>query len=138
MAAAPEWLVEFANSIALNMTPTDVMSPLGCHFCHVDGHWEIALFAADTEIVGGRKDGMHRGSRFSLDVLAATRYFTRVTSITWQALPFGSYDELGAHIAVEGMVGEEEVWLRVLSRAPERFNPGRLARVYELAWEEMW
>ncbi len=138
MVSPPAWLQELANAIAALMTPVEVLSPIGCHFCFVEKHWEITLFASDTEIVGGQKDGGQRPSRFSLDLKRVVELFGSVSSLRWQALPLGPQDELGAHFSLEGEFEGQPVWLRVLAKSPRRFDAGRKAHVYELSWEETW
>ena len=138
MPSPPEWLQEFADAVALNMVPVDLLAPVGCHFCLVDETWEIALFVSSTQIVGGRKDGVLRHSRFNVDLQAVTKLFSEVQNISWQALPLAADDELGPHLSIEGTCAGKPVWLRILSRAPKRFDVGRRAVVYDGAWEESW
>jgi hypothetical protein len=64
MPSPPEWLQELADAAALQLIPADVLSPIGCHFGFADEAWEISLFAASTQIVGGKHDGVLRPSRF--------------------------------------------------------------------------
>jgi hypothetical protein len=137
-ASPPEWLKELADSAALLMTPVDLMPPVGCHFCCTDGVWEVTLFASNTQIVGGRRDGQVRRSRFNVDVQALFRLFAHVDEVSWQAHPLGTEDELGPNIAVEGNYGDQQVRLRVLAFPPKCFDSGRRALVYVPTWEETW
>ena len=73
-----------------------------------------------------------------VDLRAIGEMFAQVDSVQWQALPLGANDELGPHVSLEGTYEGNPVWLRILSKAPKRFKPGRRAVVYEAAWEEMW
>jgi hypothetical protein len=138
MVGLPHWLRDFANSVALRMTPMDLMSPLGCHIYRAEGVWEVTLFASSTEIVGGNHDGVRRPSKFSVDLHGVCELFTEVTAFNWQALSLGPDDELGAHISIEGNYNGHDIWLRVLSKAPRRFEPGRQSMVYQLSLEETW
>src|SRR5437879_5970087 len=138
MPSPPEWLQELADAVALQMTPADVLAPVGCHFCLVDGTWEISLFAAGTQIVGGKKDGVVRASRFSVDLQSLLKLFSEIESLSWQALRLSADDELGPHISLAGTHAGNRVWLRILAWAPKRFAPGRRAVGYEHAWEEIW
>lgn len=138
MASPPEWLQELADAVALQLIPVDQLAPVGCHFCLVDETWEISLFVSSTQIVGGKKDGVLRHSRFNVDVQAVADLFSEVRSISWQALPLVADDELGAHISIDGSCAGNRVWLRILARAPKRFDVGRRAVVYDAAWEETW
>jgi len=138
MPSPPEWLQEFCDAVALQMDPVDLLAPVGCHFCRVEGVWEIALFASSTQIVGGKKDGVLRHSPFNVDVRAVMELFSNVRSVCWQALPQASDDELGPHLSIEGSLADHQVSLRILARAPKRFDVGRRAVVYDAAWEETW
>lgn len=138
MAAPPPWLEELANAAAARLSPVDLLAPLGCHYCFVDDQWEVTLFAANTEILGGRKDGALCSSKFSLNVFELFDLFEEVRGCQWQSLPLGSYDELGAHISLEGTYAGQGVWLRILASAPRRFRSGRLAHVHDHIWEEVW
>jgi len=138
MPQPPEWLKELADAAALLMMPTDVMAPIGCHYCCVDGTWEIALFASSTQIVGGQHDGEERRSRFCLDIQAIRNLMADAHDVMWQSHPEGDDDELGPHVAFGGIYAGERVCLRILAFPPKRFSPGRNAIVYTPAWEEMW
>jgi hypothetical protein len=138
MPSPPEWLQQLADAAALQMIPADILAPVGCHFCFVDQTWEISLFAASTQIVGGKLDGVVRPSRFHVDLQVVTKLFSEVHELSWQALPLATDDELGSHIAITGTYRENKVALRILSRAPRQFEAGRRAIVYENAWEETW
>jgi hypothetical protein len=138
MPSPPEWLQELADAAALQMIPADVLAPIGCHFGFADETWEISLFAAATQIVGGKHDGVLRPSRFHFDLQAVSKLFSEIHHVTWQALPLATDDELGSHVAITGAYREHPVTLRVLARAPRQFAAGRRALVYENTWEETW
>ena len=138
MPAPPQWLQELADRVALQMNPVDFLAPVGCHFCLADGTWEISLFASSTQIVGGKKDGVLRHSRFNVDVKAVSELLSDVRNISWQALPMAGDDDLGPHLSLEGSYAGYSVWLRILSRPPKGFEAGRRAVVYDAAWEETW
>jgi hypothetical protein len=131
-------LKDFANAVAEQIVPLDLLPPLGCHYAFADPQWEITVFASDTEVVGGERDGAVRPPRFTCDIRAVLDLFDTVEGIHWQSMPANPEDELGAHISVEGYCEGNSVWLRVLARPPRRFQVGRLARVYETSWEEVW
>ncbi|MBS0263474.1 MAG: hypothetical protein JSS02_16150 [Planctomycetes bacterium] len=134
----PPWIQELADAAALQMIPVDPLAPVGCHFCLAEGVWEITLFVSGTEVVGGSLDGRVQCSRFNLDVQAVCGIFTRVTDVSWQAHSLGDGDELGPHVAIEGIYDEHSVRLRILSFSPRRFPAGRRAEVYGPAWEDLW
>lgn len=138
MPEPPAWLKTFADAVALEMLPVDLLAPVGCHFCQIDGTWEVSLFVSSTEIVGGDQDGSLRFSRFQVDLKTVMNLFTEVAEVTWQALPLGPDDELGPHVAVHGNLAGQRVWLRILAQPPRRFGHGRRAVCYEASWEDTW
>jgi hypothetical protein len=138
MTAPPEWLHELANAVAAQMLAVDMLAPIGCHFCEAEGKWEVSVFASNTQIVGGKNDGVLRASRFHVDMQGVTRLFSEIDKLIWQPVTLASDDELGPHISIEGIFAGHHVALRILARAPRRFDPGRRAIVYEHLWEEIW
>jgi len=138
MVSPPDWLSLFVNAATLNLHSYDVLSPLGCHFQQVKGIWEVTLFASRTEIVGGSEDGGTSHSPFDVDLKSVLGLFSRVDAICWQTQPLGRNDELGAHLSIEGLYEDKQVWLRITSTAPERFEAGRRAIVNLHQFEETW
>ncbi len=138
MNEPPDWLQSLADEVANLFHAVDILAPLGCHYCQIDGTWEITLFASRTEIVGGAADGRHRTSRFHMDLKSLMGLFDEVESAYWQAQGLGAEDDLGPHLGVEGMYAGRRVWLRIPSQAPRRFPAGRHAFVHQESWEELW
>jgi hypothetical protein len=64
--------------------------------------------------------------------------FTTIEAIEWQALPHDEQDEVGANLAIVGVYRRERICVRVLAAAPHRFEPGRIADVYERRFINMW
>jgi hypothetical protein len=138
MVQPPTWLRSLTDLAGASLQPVDVLAPLGCHYCEVDGVWEITLFASQTEILGGPDDGGLRASRFHVDLSALVALFDEVESAYWQAQGLGADDDLGPHVGVEGVYAGHRVWLRITAIAPRRFPPGRHACVHPESWEELW
>jgi hypothetical protein len=138
MSSAPEWLASLANKAASHLASSEAVAPLGCHYCLMDGVWEITLFASDTEVVGGEKDGERKGSRFVVDVMPVLCLFTEILDCTWQPDRFDEEDEFGSHLAIIGTFSGQLVCLRVLSRSPRHLPPGRRANAFDGTWEELW
>lgn len=132
------WLQELADAVAAQMNLIKDPCPIGCHFCEVDGMWEVSLFASSTEIVGGSNDGKCKQSPFIMNVATILPLFDSVESVQWQSQPVDRKDELGAHLAIEGTVEGHPVSLRVLAKAPRRFASGRQVRVHENAVVRRW
>ncbi|MDP1797183.1 MAG: hypothetical protein Q8K78_06865 [Planctomycetaceae bacterium] len=138
MTNPPTWLTEFADQVTTHFLPVEILAPLGCHFFQSGDIWEVTLFAAKTEVVGGPRDGEQRPSRFHLDLAGLAQLFTSVTSFHWQTHSLGKNDDLGAHVAIEGDVNGHHVWLRIPSQAPAMFEIGRIALMHDRRWKEAW
>ena len=134
------WLVQLADEVSARLIPTGVAAPIGCHYHHNHSHdqWEVTLFAARTETVGGPLDGRISTSKFSVDLDGLAEIFDNVARFQWQALSLGQDDELGPHISVEGIYRGHSVWLRIPAVAPERFEPGRSTNAGNSRIEERW
>ena len=120
------------------MAPIDLPAPIGCHFCEVDGVWEISIFAANTEVVGGRRDGRCFHSKFTMELLPILWLFDDGQNVTWQNAPVNRSDELGAHLSLDADYRGHAVRLHVLAQAPRRFEAGRQLLVHENAIVESW
>jgi len=81
---------------------------------------------------------MQFATKFVLDVGAVIGLFSDVDQLRWQNLPQAIDDELGAHLAVEGIYRGERLVLRIAAEAPDRFEAGRLANVYEMRFVDVW
>ncbi|MDO8945465.1 MAG: hypothetical protein Q7U75_19940 [Desulfobacterales bacterium] len=97
----------------------------------------MTLFAGSTEIVGGRRDGAVKLSRFSVDLKSIVEQFDQ---IGWQSHGLGASrgDELGPHVSIEGLYQGQAVWLRVLAGAPQQFAPARRLFVHEGRSDDVW
>jgi hypothetical protein len=135
MTPPPEWLATLANEVAAQIEPLGPMGPLGCHYYPGPAGWEITVFAASTEVVGGPQDGRVLGARFEVNLKALISIFAEVTAMHWQSQTFGRQDELGAHLSIEGRYGEESVCVRIPAVSPQRFEPGR-QKAHRRRWYE--
>lgn len=127
----PDWLLELADAVCRRIVPVDTPTPIGCHTKFVDGVWEMTVFTDRTEEFGGAHDGRTRATRFFLDLTGLTACFDRVERFAWQPVSIDETDDLGPHVAVEGVIAGHPVWLRVLSDTPRYFDAGRYADLYE-------
>ncbi len=125
MAAPPEWILKLANGVAACLEPLELMPPLGCHYHQCEAGWEISIFPSQTEIVGGPQDGRQVAARFRVDIRAVTALFVQINELTWQSKSVNEEDQLGSHLAIDGLFEEEAVSVRVLKTAPTCFDPGR-------------
>jgi hypothetical protein len=138
MNHTPDWMRSFADAVAAQLQAVDVLPPVGCHVHRTEEAWEMTVFASATEVIGGSRDGEIRASRFHVDVLGVCQLFDEISGIAWQTQRLGPWDDLGAHLAIEGQVHGEPVWLRIPAVAPKPFEPGRLAHALTQQWEEVW
>lgn len=138
MANPPEWISALANNVSACLEPLEPMPPLGCHYHHCPTGWEVTIFPSLTEIVGGPEDGRKTAPRFRVNVLAAANLFTRIEEIGWQSRAVNEDDQLGSHLAIEGMIEDEIVSVRILKSAPTCFDPGRKAFTNQGCVVETW
>ena len=137
-SSPPAWLAELTQTVSESIIPADVLPPLGCHCFNQDGVWEVTLFAATTEVIGGERDGYRFSAEFVLDIGKLLSLFTDLTSVHWQALPHDTNDEIGAHVAIEGAYRGRSLLLRIPSHAPQRFDVGRHAHVHGRRLVDIW
>ena len=140
MTRPPFWIEETANRAAALFQSADALAPIGCHYYHdeQDGVWEVSLFVSLTETLGGELDGKLTSGRFSVDLSGLLSLFSKVERFSWQAGSLGAGDDLGSHLAIEGRVGGETLWLRILSEPPRQFEAGRIADVYGGEFRDRW
>lgn len=138
MSGPDVWLQALTDSVAQSIALIDDFAPFGCHFFFAEGVWEITLFAESSEVVGGPKDGAIRKSRFGVHITEVLALFEKVKSCTWQAQSMGEDDDLGPHLAIEGIYEGREVWLRVLAEPPAHFPNCRVSEAGKLVNEEGW
>lgn len=105
------------------------------HLDETSNQWEITFFRSRTSIVGGSRDGRRRVSRFHLDLAGLLDVFDHVRRTAWQTHPLDEDDELGSHVAIEGVFAGHDVWVRILAEPPERFESGWTPRT---RFEEKW
>jgi hypothetical protein len=140
MTRPPAWLAETANQIASHIHGADALAPIGCHYYHDElcDLWEVTIFVSFTETLGGELDGKLTQSRFSVELKGWDAIFSEVHRFSWQAVSMGEGDDLGAHLAVEGRVGEHKIWLRIVADPPKQFQAGRIADVYGKDFHDCW
>lgn len=129
MSSPPDWLEKLANAVVAQMSLHDPCTPLWCHYHLDEWGWEITVFPPRREMVGGPYDGQTFSPRFCVDVQALLELFDSVQMVSWQAQRLGNADDVGAHLAVQGMYGGEPIWLRIPASAPTRFP------VRQYAWD---
>lgn len=132
------WLNDLTERIAERLLPVDLPPPLGCHVHREDDVTEVTLFFGGTETLGGLADGTYRPARFHFDMAGVTEVFDEVTSFFWQPLTIDSEDDLGPHVSIEGTFEGNEVWLRVLARAPETVSAGVVANAFTGEFVQRW
>ncbi|WP_437226996.1 hypothetical protein SH661x_000120 [Planctomicrobium sp. SH661] len=138
MAAEPEWLKEFVDQVCTCLCPIEDMPPIGCHTAYEEDTWEISVFVSPTEIVGGQHDGQRLPCTFVVELIDLLQLFDVVESAGWQPHPQDESDEIGNHVAVEGIYAGHRIWLRVLAETPGQYAPGRYLNVFEQRFLDTW
>lgn len=121
----PDWMKDFTDEVGSCLHPLND-TQLGCHFYLERGIWEVTLFFAATEVVGGKHDGVRRQAPFWVDVRALGQVFD-LTELYWQSHVMDSDDALGSHLSIVGSYVGNSIWLRVLQNAPSELPAGHLA-----------
>jgi len=134
----PEWLAELADLVAARIEPADPRAPIGCHFCEVEGVWEVTLFVSRTEIFGGEFDGQAIPGRFIIDLGGLLSVLDELHGCWWQPFSVAADDELGPHVALEGIYAGHEVWIRVPAQQPGSIPSGRVANMLGGTIERRW
>lgn len=140
MAYPPEWIANLVNCVLSGIQPAELLSPVGCHY-HFNTdtrQWEISVFVSDTRVIGGQYDGAQVRPAFFLDLNEVIQCFDEISSVTWQTAELGDGDELGPHVSLEGEVFRNNVWLRLLARAPRHIEAGREVSVYSNSIADLW
>lgn len=123
-AAPPSWLRDFTDEVGNCLHPL-IDAPLGCHFHPEDGIWEVTLFYAATEVVGGERDGSRTQALFWVDLRQLSEVL-EIDQLHWQSHPVDGDDQLGAHVSMTGCYRGQSIWLRILANSPTELPPGQL------------
>jgi hypothetical protein len=86
--------------------------------------WNVRVYYAPGEAIGGAEDGAILVPGFSLDLMALMSVFEELTDACWCAHSFGPHDQEGPRISIEGMYQGNHVYLQVLAEAPDDEEPG--------------
>ena len=124
MIQPTKWLTRLVSEVSKFMLCLDGNAPVQCHLYHNEDdrdEWEITVFGEPNRF-GGRLAKHSIDRCFSVDVLGVVMLFEDVESCQWQTSNIDASDELGPHLSVCGRFEGHQVWLRVLSRAPERLR----------------
>ncbi|MCA9080315.1 MAG: hypothetical protein KDA58_07130 [Planctomycetaceae bacterium] len=132
----PPWLQDFTDEVCSCLRQL-ADADLGCHFHLVDGTWEVSLFFAATEYVGGELDGRRTFPTFWAD-LNQLMSVLEVEEMYWQANAVDEQDELGTHLAFRGNYQQHQVWLRLLAEAPHSLPSGQHIEAYRGGEVENW
>jgi hypothetical protein len=136
----PSWLRWFGNDAARAITAEEGQCPVGCHFFHDQENliWEVSVFVATTEIVGGPMDGTSFTASLRLNISDVISLFDKVSQIFWQSDAVADDDELAQHVSFEGTARGHKIWLRVLNESPQGTGPGRLLHSQSGELETLW
>jgi hypothetical protein len=123
MSQPDNWLNEFVARVMDATTLLTEPVEIACHTYFNEaadsgGEWEVTVFA-EPDTLGGRLDAFPLQPATSVDVAGLMTVFDSLDSCRWQSETVAFDDELGSHLSVEGAYRGHQIWLRVLSRAPE-------------------
>jgi hypothetical protein len=120
---APDWLEDLIEAVAGCMEVDEPMGSLGYRWHDEDGDfWEIDLYPTPIELVGGAVDGAIVDPGYSLDLAALQEVFERIDALYWNT--HGYHGSEPPFVSLEGIYEGREVYLRVLSAAPDGEEPG--------------
>ena len=124
MDEIPAWLDSLVEFVADCMEVHNASGPLGMRCGQEGDHWDVMVYLAPGELVGGAVDGSIVSPGFSLDVQRLSAAFDQLVGVHWQAQAFSPHDYEGQYISVEGVYEGHDVYLQILSEAPEDEHPG--------------
>ncbi|RMG42100.1 MAG: hypothetical protein D6725_00180 [Planctomycetota bacterium] len=125
MDVIPGWLKELTDAVIGGVRAADEDAiRVDCHVYYNPFYeqWEVTLFLEETEVLGGERDGAIVPTPFSLDLTELMAVFDEVQHFHWQAQRAGEDDDLGPHVAVEGLYAGNNVWLRFLASPPQAYT----------------
>jgi hypothetical protein len=124
-----DWLATLSAAVAECLIPASEPAPLAAHVqtSRDEGEpvREVSLFYGATEIVGGARCGARCEPPFWIDLLGLAEAFDRIDSFSWQSAGLGPDDDLGPHVAVEGVYAGRPVRVRVLAVSPRQLPAAR-------------
>lgn len=136
----PSWVQWLGNDTVRTISCDDQsQSPIGCHYFYdtESDVWQISIFAASTEIIGGPLDGTIFSTPISIDLAAFANLFDSPPNVKSNSDTSKS-DHRPSYVSCEGRVRGRTVWLRVLKDAPEEFGPGRILNSDNGQLETLW
>jgi len=136
----PSWLRWLSNDAARGIVADECHAPIGCHFYQNPDNqeWEVSIFVAATEIVGGQMDGKVLPLQLQLNISHVMNLFDETPEVFWQSDSVSDDDELSQHISFEGKARGHRLWLRVLKESPQGTGPGRLLHADNGQMENLW
>lgn len=121
MAYPPIWLEEFVHQLACHIFPENFPNPLACHYHQEASCWEVALFPSRVQNQDTTKTSSE-ASFFSFDVQQAMSAFDDLLHLDWITSPITAQNEVGPHLAMEGIVQGEHLLIRICAQVPKRFQ----------------
>ena len=89
MSQPPAWMESLIDIVANCMEPHSQLGPLAYRWRNEGGYWEMWVYPAPAELVGGAEDGAVVSPGFSLDVQELSSAFEELEDVHWQAHAFG-------------------------------------------------
>ena len=124
MSEAPAWMESLIDLVGGCMDAHSGLGPLAFRWRQEEDQWDIMVYPTRGELIGGADDGALVSPGFSFDVQELTTAFEELVDVRWQAQALGPHDQEGQHLSIEGVYDGHQVYLQVLSDAPEDEEPG--------------
>lgn len=136
----PPWLRWFINDASKGIVDHGTIGPIGCHYFFDEqlSTWEISLFVAHTEVIGGPLDGSLIATGLQVDLVRIKAAFDSEPATYWQSEKIADDDQLGNHVSMEGIARGNAVWLRILHEPPAFAGPGQLFHPGQGLMENLW
>jgi hypothetical protein len=125
--ARPEWAAALIDRAAELFEPLEGVGRVGFDCQLADDRWRVGMFLGATEIVGGPSDGKSRHTNFRFDLQQLAEMFSRIESMTWQALPENGEVGQGwpfSSVTIDGIYEGNPVRLQLFSIPPAEAGPG--------------
>ena len=127
MPKPPPWLESLVDTVAGCMETHSEMGPLMFRWCNEEEHWEVMVYPAPGEVVGGADDGALVSPGFSLDVQGVSSAFEELVDVRTGAgrlSPSGRMIETGSTFPSKACMVATRCRCRCSAKRPRMRNRG--------------
>lgn len=115
------WLVRLLDMVE-DCIEADPAAPLRLGYKQGNGFWEVLVYVAPAEYIGGASDGAVVAPAFMLDLEQLRRSLEEITVLELNAPVVDGAD--GPAVYIEGVFEGRDVHAQILVRAPRGASPG--------------